>query len=72
MSREDDMRLAVILALALAAFGAADAASARGKPAGTGKGPVAQPHRPIPPGKGQTTKGIIMQEGTICNPRWGC
>jgi hypothetical protein len=70
------MKLAVILALALATVVITDSASAR--KVSIGKGSVALPKKTVPPtvgrpaSKGQTTKGIIMSDGRICNPRWGC
>jgi hypothetical protein len=70
------MRLAVIMALALATFAAAaDSASARQrKQAFVGKGSTSLPKPTVRPNasKGQATKGIIMKDGSICNPRWGC
>jgi hypothetical protein len=74
------MRLAVIMAMVLAACVAVDSASARqGNKGSIGKGSVALPKKSAPPKAGgplskgsTTTKGIIMQDGRICNPRWGC
>jgi hypothetical protein len=72
------MKLAVIVAMALAAFAAADSASARGKQVSIGKGSIALPKKTVSPtvgrpaSKGPTTSGIIMSDGRICNPRWGC
>jgi hypothetical protein len=64
------MKLAVIIATALATLAVADSASARGKQIGVGKGSIAVPKKVVRPST--TTKGIIMRDGGICNPRWGC
>jgi hypothetical protein len=67
------------MAMVLAACVAVDSASARqGNKGSIGKGSVALPKKAVPKAGGPlsqgspTTKGIIMQDGRICNPRWGC
>ena len=60
---------ATIAASALAALALAGPAAAATAPGGTGPSPYL-------PGQGSasdpTAQGIIMSDGRICNPRWGC
>src|SRR5262245_61111768 len=79
--RRDDMKLAVIMAMALATLATAvDTASAAARKGAfhrqqAGKSMAAQSLAPKKALKATqpTTKGIIMRDGGICDPiRWGC
>jgi hypothetical protein len=52
------------------------AAVALAGPAAAATGPVSNAPSPYVPGHGSasdpTAQGIIMSDGRICNPRWGC
>jgi hypothetical protein len=68
------MKLAVMMAMALATFAVADAASARHRhQVGAGKASLSQPKKAVRL-PGPTTKGIIMRDGGICDPirHMGC
>ena len=54
-------------ALAVAALIAPTSAAVAATPAAGGFQPAATQAAPAP-----TTEGIIMRDGGICNPRWGC
>ena len=52
------------------------AALALAGPAAAATAPVSNAPSPYVPGQGPasdpTAQGIIMSDGRICNPRWGC
>ena len=52
------------------------AAVALAGPAAAASAPVSNAPSPYVPGHGSasdpTAQGIIMSDGRICNPRWGC
>ena len=54
-------------ALAVAALIVPTSAAVAATPAAGGIEPAATQAVPAP-----TTQGIIMRDGGICNPRWGC
>ena len=60
------MRSARLLALPIALF-----AVALGAPAPTPPR-CRRPCQPTAGAAGPNTQGIIMSDGRICNPRWGC
>jgi len=55
-----------------APFAAVVAALAICGPAGAATAPLAGSTLEPSPTVGTTAQGIIMSDGRICNPRWGC